>query len=207
MSLLAFFGSVVLVSLSGVMAPGPITAVTIGHGTRSPHSGALVGVGHGLVEFPLIALLFFGLSRFFEYPYVRAGLTGAGGVILVVLAVDMLRQVRSAAAAGTGDQGRTPLVSGMLLTAANPYFLVWWITIGAALLAGAVAFGPWMVLAFAVVHWLCDFVWLYALSFLSFNGKRFFGAVYQRIAFGTCGVFLLAMSVKFFVDCVRLVNS
>ena len=63
MPLLTFLLEAVLVSLSGVMAPGPITAVTIGKGSDSPHAGALVAVGHGIVEFPLMIAIFYGFGR------------------------------------------------------------------------------------------------------------------------------------------------
>ena len=58
--MLAFLIQTILISLSGVMAPGPITAVTIGKGSVSPYAGALVAVGHGIVEFPLMAAVYFG---------------------------------------------------------------------------------------------------------------------------------------------------
>ena len=66
MSLAAFLLETVLISLSGVMMPGPITAVSIGKGSESPHAGAKIAVGHGIVEFPLIAAFFFGLGRLLD---------------------------------------------------------------------------------------------------------------------------------------------
>jgi len=63
-SLPIFLSSVVLVSLSGVMAPGPVFAVTVARGYESRKAGILIALGHGLVEVPLIFLLFFGLSEF-----------------------------------------------------------------------------------------------------------------------------------------------
>ena len=66
-SLPLFLGSVIAISLTGVMMPGPVTAVTIANGTRRKAAGALVAVGHGVIELPLIAVLYFGFASFFSY--------------------------------------------------------------------------------------------------------------------------------------------
>ena len=57
MVLLLFLGQVVVISLSGVMAPGPVTAAAIGMGARSRYAGMLLAIGHGIVEFPLMILI------------------------------------------------------------------------------------------------------------------------------------------------------
>lgn len=62
MGLPAFLLEASLISLSGVMAPGPLTTVTVGKGSRSPHAGGLVAIGHGIVEFPLMIFIFYGLG-------------------------------------------------------------------------------------------------------------------------------------------------
>ena len=48
-----FLASVLLISLSGVLMPGPLFAVTVRKAAKSKFSGALIAVGHGIVEFPL----------------------------------------------------------------------------------------------------------------------------------------------------------
>lgn len=69
MPLLTFLFEAVLISLSGVLAPGPITAVTIGKGKESPHAGAFVAIGHGIVEFPLIISIFYGFGYLLKCHY------------------------------------------------------------------------------------------------------------------------------------------
>ena len=59
-----FLASVLLISLSGVLMPGPLFAVTIKKASKSKTAGALIAVGHGIVEFPLMFLIFFVLSQF-----------------------------------------------------------------------------------------------------------------------------------------------
>ena len=54
---ISFLVEAVLISLTGVLAPGPITVATMVAGTRRPHAGALVALGHAVVEFPLMILV------------------------------------------------------------------------------------------------------------------------------------------------------
>jgi hypothetical protein len=52
-----------------------------------------------------------------------------------------------------------PIVAGLILTAGNPYFLIWWATIGVTLILRSVKFGFIGFLIFAMLHWFCDFIW------------------------------------------------
>jgi len=97
----------------------------------------------------------------------------------------------------------SPIMAGMLLSLGNPYFLVWWATVGAALILRSVSFGLLGFLSFALFHWLCDFVWSYFLSALSFKGGQFFGKRFQKIAFSVCGALLVFFSGRLVVDGVR----
>jgi threonine/homoserine/homoserine lactone efflux protein len=62
--LIGFLVTTVAISLSGAMAPGPITAAIPAVGTRSRHAGVLVALGHLAVELPLILLLVAGIGKF-----------------------------------------------------------------------------------------------------------------------------------------------
>ena len=83
MTFIAFLAQTIIISLSGVMAPGPITTVTVGAGMRSPHAGALVAIGHGIVEFPLMILIIFGLGHVFSQEYVKVVIFSLGGLFLL----------------------------------------------------------------------------------------------------------------------------
>ncbi len=199
MALIGFLAQAVLISLSGVMAPGPVTAVTVGKGSRSPHAGALVAVGHGVVEVPLMVAIFYGLGRLIELPNVKAVIGLVGGVLLLAMGADMLRTMNKAAVTARASE-RSSLVAGMLLSIGSPYFIVWWATVGAALIIRSVGFGLAGFLVFAVVHWLCDFIWYYFLSALSYKGGQFFGRVFQKVIFAVCGAALLFFAARFIID-------
>jgi threonine/homoserine/homoserine lactone efflux protein len=200
--LLIFLSEAVLISLSGVMAPGPITAVVVAKGNKSPRAGALVAIGHGLVEVPLMAAVLVGVSRVLDLPYVRSGIGIVGGVFLLTMAAGMLRSLRQdqpGAARFTGS----PVAAGVLLSLANPYFFVWWATVGAALIMRSIAFGVWGFVALALSHWLCDFGWCYFLSALSFKGGQFFGRKWQKPVFAVCGILLAVFGARLLLEAAR----
>lgn len=201
--MLSFLVQTVLISLSGVVSPGPITAATIGMGSRSPHAGALVAVGHIIVELPLMAAIFFGAGALLAHDPVKMTVFSLGGIFLLFTGAGMLRSIGSVQM-DSGDGGGRPLVTGIFLTFWNPYFLVWWATVGATLLTKAIGFGILGFFLFSVVHWLCDVIWCYFLSAVSFKGGRLFGIVFQRVVFGICGVFLIFFGGKFFLDAARI---
>ncbi|MFC1489740.1 LysE family transporter [Candidatus Latescibacterota bacterium] len=203
MSFIFFLFQVVIISLSGVMAPGPITAVTIGVGTKSPHAGALVAVGHGIVEFPLMFMMFLGLGYIFDSPYVKMGIFILGGIFLLFIGAGMLRSMKKTKEISE-NSSKLPIISGIMLSAGNAFFIIWWATIGASLISKAVAFGLTGFLIFAVVHWLCDFSWYYILSTVSFRGRKILGMKFQRSVFGISGTFLLFFGVLFIRDGFKL---
>jgi threonine/homoserine/homoserine lactone efflux protein len=91
-------------------------------------------------------------------------------------------------------------MTGVVLTGANPYFLVWWATAGLALATQATEYGAVALLVFAVVHWLCDLVWLEVLSWASFQGSQAFGLRSQKLISVICAVVLLGFGLKFLYE-------
>ena len=83
------------------------------------------------------------------------------------------------------------------------YFLIWWATVGATLVLNSTNFGLAGFIIFAIVHWLCDFVWLWILSAVSYKGGEIFGRLFQKIVFLICGVLLILFSIRFFYDAVK----
>jgi threonine/homoserine/homoserine lactone efflux protein len=204
MAFWVFLFEAVFVSLSGVMAPGPITSVSVGYGGKDPRAGAWVAVGHGLVEFPVMAAVFLGVGAVMDLEWVRIGISIIGGVFLLYLGVGMLRGVKTAEITGT-QSSRSPLAAGALLSIGNPYFLIWWATVGAGLILRSTEFGLLGFVAFAVGHWLCDLGWDTFLSALSFRGGQFFGKRFQQVIFAVSGGFLLLYSGKLLWEGIGMV--
>ena len=58
-----FLASVAIISMSGVLLPGPLFAVTIEKASKRRTAGVLIALGHGVVEFPLMFMIFFKIGR------------------------------------------------------------------------------------------------------------------------------------------------
>ena len=197
MALLLFLVQVFTISLSGVMAPGPVTAAAIGMGARSRYAGMLLAIGHGIIEFPLMILIVLGMGRILKLPTAQIVIGLAGGAFLLMMAVGMLKSLRSAEIQETKGAKHKPMLAGIILSATNPYFLFWWATVGLALATTATGMGIWAFALFAVIHWLCDFIWLGALSWASFKGTGLFGSRSQQIVLMICAVALFFFGLFF----------
>ncbi len=207
MSYGAFLIQAILISLSGVMAPGPVTVVVVGKGARSPRAGALIAIGHGIVEFPLMVAIVFGLGPFFQNATFAAIVGLAGGVVLLWMGVGLLRSLRGGQGAELYREA-SPLMAGILMTAANPYFIVWWATVGATLVFRAREFGVWQFVVFAVIHWSLDFIWDWFLSAASFRGTKILGERFLYWVSLVAGLVLLIFGVRFVLDAIgRLTSS
>ena len=206
MAMGAFLVNVIVISLSGVMAPGAVTAATIAQGTRNRWAGTLIALGHGVVEIPLIFLLMLGLGLFFEMEPVKIGIGLLGGGFLFWMGLDMLRQSPPDTAA-EASFNKGSITTGIVLSATNPYFLFWWATVGLNLAIGAKELGIMALILFAIVHWMCDLIWLSVLSvaaFVTHKGAGLFGRKIQRGILFFCGVALLVFGAKFIVDALKL---
>jgi threonine/homoserine/homoserine lactone efflux protein len=196
----AFLLSAILISLSGVMGPGPITAATLAAGARSRHAGALIALGHAVVEMPLILLLAAGVGAFLASPTVKAAVCLAGGVVLVLMAVQMFLSFHGCKTDSEAVVERRPFMTGVVLTGANPYFLIWWATVGLALATQAAAHGALALLIFGVVHWLCDLGWLEVLSLAAFRGSQAFGPRSQTVISVICAAVLFGFGLRFLLE-------
>jgi len=202
----AFLIEAVLISLSGVMAPGPITAVTVSKGTKSPHAGAIIALGHGIVEIPLMILILYGFGEILKIAYIKAIIGLLGGLFLLKMGLNLLQGIKQAKI-NSSNNPHSPLMAGIILSLANPYFLIWWATIGSILIFRSITFGLFGFVIFMILHWSCDFFWCYFLSALSFKGGQFFGKRLQQVLFAICGVFLLFFSAKFIYDAMKIFFS
>jgi threonine/homoserine/homoserine lactone efflux protein len=197
----AFFWQAIVISLSGVMAPGPVTAATLATGTRDRHSGLLIAVGHGIVEFPLMMLIVAGVGTFLENSLVAKIVIGfAGGAFLLHMGGHTLVSLQKEQDFEAPYADRHPVWIGIALTAGNPYFLLWWVSVGLRLSMEAMEFGALAFAVFAVLHWLCDAVWLETLSQASFRGTRVLGRKSMPIVLGVCAAALIIIGSMFVYD-------
>jgi threonine/homoserine/homoserine lactone efflux protein len=198
-SLGLFLLSAAGISLSGVMVPGPLTAATIAKGYREQNAGIFIALGHVVIELPLMALIYFGFAQFFASPTVKMVIGVAGGLMLIFMGLMVVRGMRKNVAEAA-DLPYSSFVTGIVMTGANPYFFLWWATIGIALVVTAAEFGIWGLVAFAVVHWSCDLVWEQVVSMSVFRTRHLWTRKVQLIVFGICALALVGFGVWFCVS-------
>jgi|WetSurMetagenome_2_1015567.scaffolds.fasta_scaffold118858_2 threonine/homoserine/homoserine lactone efflux protein len=197
--MLAALGTVIVTSLSGVMMPGPMFAVTIAKSMKSPWAGVLVSLGHAVIEVPLIMLVYFGLASFFQNEILKLVLSVLGGGMIVWMGYDMFRARKKLAKEGK-DTKYNAFVAGIAMSGLNAFFIVWWLTVGSLLLMQFVnTVGPWGIPLFILVHWLCDLVWLAFVSFTIFKTHRFWAQKYQEWIFIVLSVALFYFGGQFVV--------
>ncbi len=203
-ALLVFLLYAVGISLSGVMAPGPMAAAAVASGANRRHAGIAMALGHGVIELPLMLLVLTGVGTLIQSNAARIIIGFAGGAFLVLMGLQMLAAVRKHKDdAAALDRGH-PFRDGVVLSGANPYFLLWWATIGLALTMEAVELGILAFVLFVIVHWLCDLVWLEVLSLASFKGSKLFGGRTQTVVLTICGIALLFFATGFIVGATQL---
>jgi len=198
-SLGVFLLSAAGISLTGVMFPGPVTAVTVAKGYSHKHAGASIAVGHAAVEIPLIAAIYLGLSHFMNSARVMDIIYVVGGLMLFYLGFRMFRNIGDRPGEIGGLPGNSVVV-GIVITGTNSAFYMWWVTLGVALVVGAAKYGLVGLLLFAAVHWLCDLAWLEVLSVSTFKSRNWWTYGVQRVVFRLCALVLVGFGMWFLVS-------
>jgi len=195
------------ISLSGVMAPGAVTAAAVAQGARRRWAGTQMAIGHGIVEIPLIFLIMLGLGVLFQANAFKIAVGMLGGAFLIWMGGGMVKQSGTPDVPSDAPGATDPLMTGLILSISNPYFLLWWATVGLNLTLEARGLGWTAFLLFALVHWLCDLVWLTILSVGSFHGTNLFGPRCQRIVLLVCGVALAVFGGLFIYRAAELIRA
>jgi len=196
--------SVVVISFSGVMMPGPMFAVTLAKSYRSPWAGTQISLGHAVIEIPLILLIYFGFAHFFQNSLVQLGLSVVGGGMIFWLGIAMFHG-RGGVVQGGKDLPYSAFIAGILTSGFNPFFLLWWATIGSMLIMRFLDFGIMGLMVFIVVHWLCDLTWLSLVSTLVYRTHSLWGRKFQEGLFIACSLLLMGFGTWFLISGIRSV--
>jgi threonine/homoserine/homoserine lactone efflux protein len=228
MELLAIFSTAFVVGFSGAMMPGPLLTVTIAESARRGFiTGPLIVLGHAVLELTLIFALVNGLSAFLTKAGVSNTVAVLGGAFLIYMGCVMARDVRAgkvslnmeqpaAESAGPGTRGSgekagaatsagggvrlNPVAAGILISLSNPYWILWWATIGLGYITLSLRGGFPGLASFFTGHILADFVWYCLVAAAVAGGRRFMSdGVYRGILI-VCGIFLVGLGGYFLYD-------
>ncbi len=176
--------------MSGVLLPGPLFAVTIEKATKWKTAGALIALGHGVIEFPLMFLIYFVLSQLALPIAAQIGIGLIGGAFMIYMGVQAFRNRKKEETLKT-NSSRDSLLAGLWTTAANAGFILWWLTVGTELILNAEQFGLLGFTAFAGIHWLCDLAWYSAFALAVYTSRRFWTKrVHEGVALFCVAIFV-----------------
>lgn len=204
MDTLNFIATVILITASGALAPGPLFFTTISHGTRSGAKGGLIfSISHTLVEFTIVILLALGLLTIANEPIVKLTVGIAGGIVLIGFGAAQIRQSLVSAFDETKSKRVTTknlLLVGLTFTGLNPFFIVWWLTAGAQLILLALEFAALAGVVFMYVcHVWMDYVWLTSIAHFAKMGTNIIGFKWYRIMMAIFGAVLIYFGLTFLI--------
>jgi threonine/homoserine/homoserine lactone efflux protein len=204
MDLAGFIITVILLTASGALAPGPLFFQTITQGAKTgARSGLIFSIAHSVVEFSLILLLAFGLLAVKNEPVFRTGIGITGGIVLIFFGVYQLFSILRKKPLEQHQEVPTHRLFflGIVFSALNPYFILWWLTVGSNLILLALELAA---LAGVVFMFLChvwmDYVWLIAVSYFAKKGVNALGSKWYKALIGVFGIILLYFGITFLQD-------
>lgn len=203
-----FAAAVVIISASGVMAPGPLFAATISRGIKEGRmAGLKMAYGHTLVELPLVLLIGIGALSLEVFPEFRAITSILGAASIFVFAALQIRAgLRPKQDAKQSKYGS--FLTGVLLTGLNPFFLAWWFTIGFKLIADAYVMWSFLgILIMFCLHIWMDYAWLITVSALSSRGRRFLSNRIFKVVIVGINLALVYFGVSFVFDYLTAVGQ
>jgi len=201
LALITIFCTSFVIALSGAMMPGPLLTATISETSRQGFkAGPLLILGHGFLELLLVLALVLGLAPFLQRQEVFIFTAFAGAIILAWMGVGMLRTLNTLRidwkekSAGSSNH---LIISGILLSIANPYWTIWWASIGLGYILYSQKFGIMGILFFFLGHIIADLTWYAVVSLAVDRGRHFLTDRLYRGVIGICASFLIIFACYF----------
>lgn len=182
-----------IVGLTGALVPGPMLFVTIdGTMKKGWTAGPEVFLGHAVIETGVLLLILFGMTALIgerEMEFISI----AGGLVLVLFGILTIRGAKTASIDMHAQDKAVSnsLVAGIVTSASNPYFWIWWLAAGSALVLESYKLGMIAVLFFIIGHWLADLGWFTAVSVSFSKGRGMFSQRTYKHILVSCGIFLI----------------
>jgi len=197
--LFGFLGLVIIISASGVMSPGPLFAANVMYGLREGKiSGIKMAVGHTIVEFPLILLLGIGFFSIENIPEIRTAITILGAIGLFGFAILQIRTITKKEFNIETKSKQGPLVAGIFLSALNPFFIIWWLTIGLVLISESIqSFGFIGIVILFLFHIWMDYVWLFTIATFSSKARNYLSKRNFKMVIVGLSIILIYFGIDF----------
>ena len=196
---------VIIISASGVMSPGPLFAANITYGLKQgTKAGIKIAIGHSIVELPLVILLGIGIFSLEIFPEFKTIISILGAITLFVFAFMQIKSTLKKNKKSETKLKQGPIITGVLLSALNPFFIIWWLTIGLKLISDAMAIWAFVgILIVFVLHVWMDFVWLGSTAFLISKSKKIISSTNYKIIMLALSAILIYFGITFLTDVIN----
>ncbi len=197
------FLSALAVGFSGAMMPGPLLTYTIRQSlSAGSRSGFIISAGHAALEMMLIILIFMGFDIVLQSAAAQAGIGLIGGFLLGYMGFSMIyNSLKNRVFVQAGDGAGTSknmFVSGLVISATNPYFLLWWAVVGLGfILQSFNSLGIIGVAIYYVGHISADFLWYGFISIVVGKTRKFIKEKPYRVVIAALGCLLVFFGGKF----------
>jgi threonine/homoserine/homoserine lactone efflux protein len=186
-----------LIGLTGALAPGPTLVATINTSLAGNWTAGLkISLGHIIAETFIFILIIVGLAGI-ATPYTTA-IALFGGLALIVFGIMTIAGSRTATLQTPGTQKVTsPYMAGLLTSAANPYFWIWWLSVGSALVIKSLEGGLLLAAVFMIGHWCADAGWFTFISTGVSRGRTILSDTTYHKIMAACGLFLILFGIYY----------
>ena len=210
LEIILFAATSFAVGLSGAMVPGPMLTVTISDSLKKGFvAGPLVVLGHFLAELTLIIIIFAGLGWLIGSNTSVFVIGTLGGFMMVILGYRILGSSNSLEELKSNKnltRSYGSVLSGILTSISNPFFFIWWATIGwAFIFKGLELAGIFGVLWFLAGHWASDLSWFSIVSLFTTRGSRIMTDRHYKIMMNASGIFLMILGIYFLLNAQKIV--
>ena len=205
------FISAFVVGLSGAMMPGSLLTYTIRKAlSEGPRAGFIIVAGHALLELALVIILFLGFDMVLQSKAAQVGIGLVGGALLAYMGVDMIRSSAKNKLAVQMESDKTGsgsmIVYGVVLSATNPYFLLWWAIVGLGFIMQSYQSMGWMGAGiYYLGHIAADFGWYGLISIVVGKTRKFIKEKPYRVIIMILGAMLVFFGIKFIIGAVGLI--
>jgi len=200
-----------VVGFTGALMPGPMLALTISQATRYGFwAGPLIVLGHAILELVLVIALVIGLSQVIGNQLVLSIVGIVGGLVLMYMGVTTTKQGWQSAVlplrSTDNTQNRKLVFSGIIVSLSNPYWTMWWATIGLTYLLWSAKLGLIGVATFFASHISADFIWYALIAFIVVKGRKTINDGIYRWFLIICGLALVGLGVYFITSGIQFLT-
>ncbi len=201
--IIEFAITVIIISASGVMAPGPLFAANIAYGLQGGgKAGIKMAVGHTIVELPLVILLGIGVFSFEIFPEFRILISILGAITLFVFAGIQIKTTLQMKET-TFNLKHNAVLTGITLSALNPFFIIWWLSVGFKLISDAMLIWAFVgIIVVFLLHIWMDFVWLYSVACLAAKSSKILSNKNYKILMIGLSAMVIYFGISFITDVI-----